>query len=55
MKSKKKGVPELDFEAIKKRCNRAYFQGLRETNLLIHGREDYVKACWDWLYQRKGE
>lgn len=45
---------ELSFEAIKKRCNRAYFADQRNIRALVDCREDYLKACWDWLYGKGG-
>jgi len=43
----------LDFKAMQKRYNRKYFKELREVYALIDCRQDYLDACWDWLYSKE--
>lgn len=49
-KEKEQKGTSLDFEAFEKRYNRRRFRDLRNVHALIHCREDYLKACWSWLY-----
>lgn len=44
------GEPRLDQKAMERRYTCRRFRENRSTHALIHCREDYLRACWDWLY-----
>lgn len=43
-------MKELDAEALRKRFDRRRFRSLRDVHALVDCREDYLLACWRWLY-----
>lgn len=43
----------LDDKALRKRYNRCRFRDLRNLHALDDCREDYLQACWKWLYERE--
>jgi len=43
-----------DDEALRKRYDRRRLRKLREVHALIDCREDYLEACWNWLYCSQG-
>jgi len=43
----------LDDKALRKRSHRRQFKNLRNLHALVDCREDYLSACWKWLYGRE--
>lgn len=50
---KKENILILDTKALEKRYHRRRFKDLRNLHALVDCREEYLHACWAWLYGRK--
>jgi len=53
MTTKKKHILILDYKALEKRYRRQRLRNLRNLHALVDCREDYLHACWEWLYSKE--